>query len=441
LLLSLALIALPARAETLAPPPLPSRLSLEEALHLFRQHGLDLLIAEATIQSAEGSLRQARQVFNPNLTYEFGHLFNYTAEIVCKDAPYQCSPNVHTLTLSDNNALEDLIVGKRGLRISVAEAALRAARMARADAQRTLEFQLKSQYMQAVLAQDSLDFAMEVQKGWNKTLDLSNLRYQKGAISEADQAVIETAKLEADQAVSQARQALLVAKAGVAFLLGVRDKLPQFDVAQDLPRFYVPPHIAAATSESLLKEAFELRPDLKAQKAQRERAVASVKQARRARFPDLALQVGFSEAASGSSLNGNSGSTVPPTLSVGISGNIPIFYQQQGEIKQAEADLRTQTIALEKNTAQVISDIGTAHANYMATRELVERMEGRLLDRARLARDLIKLQYEKGAASLLDYLVAQRTFIATNVEYLGDLANYWTAVFQLEQAVGTELRK
>jgi cobalt-zinc-cadmium efflux system outer membrane protein len=43
--------------------------------------------------------------------------------------------------------------------------------------------------------------------------------------------------------------------------------------------------------------------------------------------------------------------------------------------------------------------------------------------------------------NLIDFLDAQRTFIATNLEYLQDLTNYWTAVFALEQAVGVELRK
>jgi cobalt-zinc-cadmium efflux system outer membrane protein len=150
------------------------------------------------------------------------------------------------------------------------------------------------------------------------------------------------------------------------------------------------------------------------------------------------LQAGFDYAApAGGSFSSN---TVPPTLVVGVSGNLPVFYQQQGEIKKAEADLRTQTVTFEKTRAQVLSDVGTAYANYGSSRELVERMESRLLDRARLARDLTKFQFEKGAASLLEYLDAQRTFIATTVEYLGDLASYRTAVFQLEQAVGTELR-
>jgi outer membrane protein TolC len=190
-----------------------------------------------------------------------------------------CSPNVHSLTLSDNAAIEDMVLGKRGLRIDVAQAALRAARMARVDAQRTLEFQVKSQYMQAVLARDQLDFALEVQKGWTQTYELSHARFQKGAISGADDAKIETAKLEADQAVSAARQALLVAKLGVAFLLGARGSLPEFEVDEDLPKFVVPPHLAKATPQSLLGIAVENRPDLKAQKAQIDRAAASVRQA------------------------------------------------------------------------------------------------------------------------------------------------------------------
>jgi outer membrane protein TolC len=38
-------------------------------------------------------------------------------------------------------------------------------------------------------------------------------------------------------------------------------------------------------------------------------------------------------------------------------------------------------------------------------------------------------------------LDATRTFIATQSEYLQDLTNYWNAVYQLEQAVGMELRQ
>jgi cobalt-zinc-cadmium efflux system outer membrane protein len=90
--------------------------------------------------------------------------------------------------------------------------------------------------------------------------------------------------------------------------------------------------------------------------------------------------------------------------------------------------------------AQVAADVASAWSDFAAAAELAQRMEGGLLERAARARDLVEVQYRKGAASLLDYLDAQRTFTGTRVEYLNDLASYWTAFFRLEQAVGEELR-
>ena len=60
---------------------------------------------------------------------------------------------------------------------------------------------------------------------------------------------------------------------------------------------------------------------------------------------------------------------------------------------------------------------------------------------AKVALDITRLQWERGAASLTDFLLALQAFISTKVEYYGDLANYWTAVYQLESAVGTSLRQ
>ena len=428
-----------ARPEGSNAPIVPSNLTLDDAIRIFRTHGFDLLIAEASVASAEGDVASARQIYNPNLGYSFAHIFNYDPVAICGKDASQCSPNVHSFTLSDNAAIEDVVAGKRRLRIAVAEAAFRSARMARVDAQRNLEFQLKSQYVQVALAQSALDFAVDVEKGWNESFGLANLRYEKGAISERDEAQIEAASLEAAQAVSENRQTLLVGKAALAFLLGVREKGGDFEVDRDLLKFSIPARLTTANPESLLHDAFELRPDLKAIKAQTERAQAAVAAAKRSRFPDLALGLGFNYAASGGPLT--SSNTTPPTVIVGVSGNLPFFYQQQGEIKKAEADLRTQMVTLAKTRAQVLSDVQAAHASYAASRERVERMERRLLDRIRVQRDLTKLMYEKGASSLLEYLDAQRAFIATNLEYLTDLASYWTAVFQLEQAVGMEIRR
>jgi outer membrane protein, heavy metal efflux system len=69
----------------------------------------------------------------------------------------------------------------------------------------------------------------------------------------------------------------------------------------------------------------------------------------------------------------------------------------------------------------------------------MEGVDG-LLDAAKKAFEITSLQYDKGAASLTDYLDAYRTFVATQTEQYADLTNYWTAVYQVEQAVGMEIR-
>ncbi|HEX4620178.1 MAG TPA: TolC family protein, partial [Myxococcaceae bacterium] len=150
---------------------------------------------------------------------------------------------------------------------------------------------------------------------------------------------------------------------------------------------------------------------------------------------DIALNLGYTQQGTDPT------AVTPPTFSVGLSAPLPIFYQQQGEVQKAEADLRTQQLQAAKLEAQVVNDLETAYATYVATQSLVQRMEsGTLLDSAKKALDAVSAQREFGAASMLDYLAARQTFIATRVEYLNDLTNYWTAVFGLEKATGEELR-
>ena len=428
-----------ARAQPEATPlVLPDTVTLPDALKIFRQRGIDLLIADAAVSSAEGDLKVAGAVPNPNWSLFGSYSFTLGGGIdpaTGQNTATLPSPWGVTAGLGDSNALVDSLSGKRWLRLKVARAALAAARLSRADAQRLLELGVKTAYINAVLARDDLDFALQVQTGANQIFQLNQTRYNAGAISEADLAKVETMKLEADQAVDGAAEALRAAKVQLAFLLGVRGRVPQYHIDQDLPKFFVPKPLADVTVDSLLAQAYDHRPDLKAMGFQRDRAAAAVALAKRERFPDLSLNVQYSQQAGTTNL-----AAQPPTVSFGLIGTLPLFYFQQGEIKKAEADFRTQELGRAKTQAQLVSDVEGAFNAFIGSRKLVERMEGRLLDRVKRARDLVSLQYQKGAASLLEYLDAQRTFIQTNVEYLQDLANYWTAVYQLEAAIGMDLR-
>jgi len=417
--------------ETPSPVVLPPKLNLDEALRILRTQGLDLLIADAAVESAEADKRTASAIYNPSVSLGKGKSTGYDPTQCgtpgCSDLYYQAS-------VSEQGAIFDFLVGKRHLRIDVAKAALQAAKLTRIDAERNLSFALKQQYLTAVLAKASLDFAEQTRQLSTETLKLMEVRFRAGAVSEADVARVEAAKLEAEQAQDQAQQALKQAKAGVGFLLGVRGVTPEFDVGDEFLAPRVPPALSAASRESLLERARFERPDLKAAAAQEARAVAAVSLAKRQRVPDLPLTLSYFKEGEGQS------AISPPTTTLSLSLTVPLFYQNQGEVAKAKADLKTQGLQRAKTEAQVASDVSSGFAGFEAARSRAERMDSRLLERTRRARDLVRIQYDKGAASLLEFLDAQRTFVAANVERIQNLNDFWTAVFQLEQAVGTELR-
>jgi cobalt-zinc-cadmium efflux system outer membrane protein len=426
------------------PPPedLPLSVGLDDALHIFRARGFGILIADAGVVSAQGAERSASAVFNPQLNLGYGRVLSYPSSGLCPGFTpgmpttytFGCSPNQYTAGLSDNAAIEDSLVGKRHLRMKVARAALAAAKMNRADAERTLTLEVKSAYYQAVQARKAYDFAVEVMQDSETLLDKNRDRLNDGKINQGDFERIRQTTLEAEQSVDMAFQALRQAKVALAFLLGVRGRVPEFEIDKEALKFLVPQHIAAATADSLLRQAFGKRPDLLALGYQEERAGASISLAKRERFPDIALSAQYTQTGSGQS------AIQPPTISFGLAGNLPIFYQQQGEVLQAQADYTTQRLTRAQTAAQVVSDVETAYAGYLGTRTLVERMENALLASARVAKDITKVQFLAGKGNLTDYLVARQAFVQTNVEYFQDLTNYWTAVAQLEAAVGSELK-
>ncbi len=353
---------------------LPQMVTMDEALRVFRASGFDVLLAEAQIQAAEADLRTARSVPNPTLNGGVGKSFNYDPKAACLNSTTNtvesgCSDISWTVGISDSAALADTVFGKRHLRIRVAKAALAAAKMTRVDAQRTLEFQVKQQYIQAVLAHDTLDFSREVQAAMTQVFELNQVRYNAGAISEADVAKVETAKLEADQDVNRAQQALHDAKVELAFLLGVRGRTPEFHIEQDLPKFVVPAPLADTSLDKLLADANEHRADLKAASLQVERAEVSISAARRQNAPDLALSAQYQQEGSSSS------AITPPTLSFGLSAPFPLFYQFQGEIRRAEADRNIQNLTRAKLEGQVVADVESALVDFTSTRERVERQE------------------------------------------------------------------
>lgn len=410
----------------------PRTLNLAQALDLFHVHGFDLLIADAAIADANGDVAVAHAIANPSVSLTYGRSF-YTS---CPAGGCGSVPSYYAVQVSDQAAISDSLSGKRGLRHDVATAALEAAKLSRSDSERTLVFQVKAQFEQVLVGQLALQFAHEAADANSTLLAKTEAQAAAGKIGESDILRVKTLKLESDQAVDQTSETLRKARAGLAYLLGIREPVPNLVVAEPrLQHFEALPAFQAASHDSLLSRALAARPDVRAQRARLASMEAALALGKRKRFPDIALSLGYSQQGSDPS------GTSPPTFSIGLSAALPVFYLQRGEIEKAEAQVQTARVQLSKLEATVVNDFEAAYADFVGSQALVRRMdEGGLLATAGKAKDAVLKSKELGVATVLDVLNAVATYIATNVEYQNDIAAYWTSVFEVELASGAPVQ-
>jgi cobalt-zinc-cadmium efflux system outer membrane protein len=418
----------------------PSRLSLAEAEQIFLARGLDLLIAQYGAEGADGDLRAAGAHPNPGL--DLGLLYTpalsrgviYSLQSPGTGSAVPVNLWGFSVGLSDNAAIEDQLSGKRSLRIEVAAKTLAAARLNVADVKRQELSQLRQAYTAAVLAALNVEAAKESFDTFDKQLALNQKRYDEGAINGLDLSRARQAQLEALQTLDQAESGRKQAMASLMFLLGVRSGPPDVTLTSGI-EYGTLTRLGQASVAALHGLALANRTDVKIAVANLEQAEVAVRQAKRARLPNIALSVGYSEQCSAASCSSQ------PAFNAGVQGNVPVFYQQQGEIKRTEANAAAARGTVDKVKAQVLSDVTQSLAAYVAAKSQVERMKSSLLEQAKVSRDLAQHMYQKGAASFIDFMDAQRQYVASRLEYNQDLANYWNAVYQLEQVTGSALRE
>src|SRR5579872_1725644 len=124
---AVALVGGGVQAEALAPPAIPEHLSLGEAERIFLERGLDLLIAQYGAEGAEGDVRAAGAHPNPGLDLGVSYAPKVNSGVLYSNLGAntpQSSVWGLTFGINDNAAIEDMLSGKRSLRIEAAEKGL-----------------------------------------------------------------------------------------------------------------------------------------------------------------------------------------------------------------------------------------------------------------------------------------------------------------------------
>jgi cobalt-zinc-cadmium efflux system outer membrane protein len=125
------------------------------------------------------------------------------------------------------------------------------------------------------------------------------------------------------------------------------------------------------------------------------------------------------------------------TASIFVSFDLPIFNRNQGEIARTGYALTQAQEQLQSASDTVLSDVSVAYEAAKTNEQVVQLYTSGYLKQAQDSRDISEYAYKRGAASLLDFLDAERSLRTVQLAYRQALASYMTALEQLKEAVGT----
>jgi cobalt-zinc-cadmium efflux system outer membrane protein len=126
---------------------------------------------------------------------------------------------------------------------------------------------------------------------------------------------------------------------------------------------------------------------------------------------------------------------------IGFDFSIPIriFDRNQGEKLRTSLEIRRSEQSRENVVVNAFRDIDAAYASVDSIRKLLRPYRDKYLPEAARVRDAVSFAYSRGAASLLDFLDAQKAYRDTQLSYRNLIASYLSAANQLNLAVGREV--
>ena len=365
---------------------MPRNLSLAQAKDIAFLRNWDLLAAQANVDQSIGQEIVTHEFPNPT--------FSWSTQKVNVDNQPAGMPGANTLwdrnydTIFAVNQLFEL--NKRSKRQASAAAGREAAAASFLDARRTLDLAVAKAYIAASLAQANVRILHQTAESLQHEAKIAETRLNAGDLSKSDKAQIEIAASRAELDAETAQSTAVTSRIAVEILLGEKDPKGSWMMADDLGEL-------AATGE--VQGPTAPRPDLLAAKASLRKAEWDWKLQKAMQVPDPTVLVQYEHEPFDQ----------PNTVGVGVSLPLPIWNQNGGNIRAAAATRDQASAQVGKIETQVASDIATAEVAYQEAVTRWHKYQKDVTPRAAEVLKSVSYAYQKGGASLLDLLEAERS--------------------------------
>jgi cobalt-zinc-cadmium efflux system outer membrane protein len=394
-----------AQAQTPSAP-----LTLQQAVALARSQNPTLLAAQRNLESTRAQEITASLRQNPVFTLAGSDV---TLPANNPASPYSYSADVSRLFERGQ---------KRRWRLDSARATTKVTESQYRDMERQTVLNVEQAFTNMLLAKAALDLADKNLTSYRKTVDLSHIRLQAGAISQTDFERIDLQLASFESDYSNARVNLVQNSDQLQQLLGIDNPTRNFDIVGTLD----PPQLVLSLPD-LEQKALAARPDYLAAQQAILVADANVKLAEANGTTDPTLDAAYNRSGTYNS--------------VGFNVSIPlrIFDRNQGEKQAARFTAQASNFSEIAARNLVLSDVDQAWFAYQSAQVLAQRYNTHYLAEAGHVLNNLEFGYRNGNTTLLDYLDALHDYRQTNLDALNANAQVWLSIHQLSFATATEI--
>ncbi|MFA6126501.1 MAG: TolC family protein [Bacteroidales bacterium] len=402
----------------------------------FAQEGKATIVKPVSIQDylkevAQGNLGYIAEKFNIDI-----------AEATVKAAKVFNNPEI-AVGYSDNQDRR-IQMGKSfdaGLSYSLNLGNVRSARISVAQSERDLSGLVLQTYFQNLRADAALVYytglkeklLLGVQEdNYQRMVELAradSIRFRTGTIMEVDarQSAIEV-RIQKNELI-RARSAWQVALVQMERLRGISGSDTSWQPSGSLEY-----PIRDFTAGSLIDQAKENRYDLQAAIQLRTISEKMVRLVKSGRAMELGIQTGMSF----NTIAVNEIAPSPAHYSYNIGVSVPLKFSSlnKGELEAWELTVKQKEVACRDAEQIVISEVTRAFILYQSQKRQLEEFHAGLLAEAETILNSKVYSYKRGETSLLDVLIAQRTYNGIKRSFYETHYGYLEALIELERASG-----
>lgn len=396
-------------------------LTIENAVAEAVQHNLNLFAERYNIPVAKAKIITARLRPNPILTLDADHLpwagTTYNAQNQAGPPEY----SIRTDFVFERGR-------KRENRIAVAEQALTVTELQFLDTLRNLILEVNNAFIETLGAKASLALALDNAAALASLGQIDEYRVKSGDLARVELTRVQLAQLQYENSVKQAELRLATARMHLQLVIGRPASAPIIEIAGTLRRTAV-----AFSLDELRQRANQKRPDIAAIRQDQARSQADVR---------LQLAQGKVDYTVGSEFRRQQGlAGTGNSLGFFVQTNLPVFNRNQGEIERARQEQLQIQGKVRATIAAIESEVQTAYAQYLTSKDALDRIEHQMLGKARDVRETTEYSYRRGEASLIEFLDAQRAYNDTIQAYNDAQADYARSLYTIDSVTGASVNR